>query len=142
MPFHHARRKARRWTAVTGRTPNRRPTNLATPSWAPPALLLLVAALAACGGGGEGPTPNPQQLTTQPEATDPGATTAQPQATQDAEPQPTAGPEATERRAKPCPNSEAPGTAEHRRRSSPPSARGVIRLRFEGGRLRRLLGEQ
>ncbi len=67
------------------------------------ALLLLMAALAACGGGDD-PTPRPERATTQPEATEPGAitspasgqatnpptaTTARPQATEDAEPGPT-----------------------------------------------------
>ena len=100
MPFHRIRRRERGRTVMTGRTPKRTSSNPAAPPWTAPALLitllLLTAALAACGGGDD-PTPRPTRPASQPEATDPRATTvptsgqtARPGATQDAEPEATA----------------------------------------------------
>ena len=85
-------------------TDKNRNGNSAMRAWSAPALLLaallLMATFAACGGGDD-PTPRPERSTTQPEATEPGATTApasgqgtrpptattaRPQDTEDAEP--------------------------------------------------------
>ena len=76
-------------------THNGIPGGSAIPLRAAPALLLamllMVAALAACGGG-DAPTTRPERVATQTEATEPSASTADPEATREADPNPPAKP--------------------------------------------------